>query len=77
MNQTGPKFRSPAMPDHPHAAGHRKRLRERFLRSGIEGFADYEVVELLLTLAPSDGVADTRTIGQPSKRARTTAMSRA
>lgn len=35
----------------PHYLGHRQRLRERFLRSGIEGFADYEVVELLLTLA--------------------------
>jgi len=31
--------------------GHRQRLRERFLRAGLEGFADYEVVELLLTLA--------------------------
>lgn len=31
--------------------GHRRRLRERFLRSGLAGFADYEVVELLLTLA--------------------------
>ncbi len=31
--------------------GHRQRLRERFLRSGYEGFSDYEVVELLLTLA--------------------------
>lgn len=31
--------------------GHRQRLRERFLRAGFEGFADYEVVELLLTLA--------------------------
>lgn len=30
--------------------GHRKRLRERFLQSGLEGFLDYEVVELLLTL---------------------------
>lgn len=30
--------------------GHRKRLRERFLQSGFEGFLDYEVVELLLTL---------------------------
>ncbi len=37
--------------DHAHAAGHRKRLRARFLRSGIESFADYEVIELLLTLA--------------------------
>ena len=30
--------------------GHRGRLRQRFLASGIEGFLDYEVVELLLTL---------------------------
>lgn len=32
-------------------AGHRKRLRDRFLESGLDGFADYEVIELLLTLA--------------------------
>jgi DNA repair protein RadC len=31
-------------------AGHRKRLRERFLQGGLEGFLDYEIVELLLTL---------------------------
>lgn len=31
--------------------GHRQRLRTRFLRSGLEGFLDYEVIELLLTLA--------------------------
>lgn len=36
---------------HPHHLGHRNRLRERFLKSGLDGFADYEVVELLLTLA--------------------------
>jgi len=30
--------------------GHRKRLREKFMRSGISGFHDYEIVELLLTL---------------------------
>ncbi len=30
--------------------GHRKRLRERFLNSGLTGFQDYEVVELLLSL---------------------------
>lgn len=30
--------------------GHRKRLRERFLNSGLSGFQDYEVLELLLTL---------------------------
>jgi DNA repair protein RadC len=32
-------------------AGHRQRLREKFLSSGLDGFHDYEVVELLLTLA--------------------------
>ena len=36
---------------HPHYLGHRERLRERFLRVGLAGFADHEVVELLLTLA--------------------------
>ena len=30
--------------------GHRKRLREKFLSSGLVGFHDYEVIELLLTL---------------------------
>lgn len=30
--------------------GHRKRLRERFLKSGLSGFHDYEIVELLLSL---------------------------
>jgi len=36
----------------PHkAAGHRQRLREKFLKSGLDGFHDYEVIELLLTLA--------------------------
>ncbi len=30
--------------------GHRKRLREKFLKAGLSGFHDYEVVELLLTL---------------------------
>ena len=31
-------------------AGHRKRLREKFIRSGLGAFNDYEIVELLLTL---------------------------
>lgn len=31
--------------------GHRKRLRERFLQTGLDGFHDYEVIELLLTLS--------------------------
>ena len=30
--------------------GHRQRLREKFLDSGLTGFHDYEVIELLLTL---------------------------
>jgi len=30
--------------------GHRKRLREKFIQSGIAGFHNYEIVELLLTL---------------------------
>jgi DNA repair protein RadC len=37
--------------DLPHYLGHRKRLRERFLKAGFAGFADHEIVELLLTLA--------------------------
>jgi DNA repair protein RadC len=32
------------------APGHRKRLREKFLKSGLSGFHDYEIIELLLTL---------------------------
>ena len=32
------------------SAGHRKRLREKFLKSGLAGFHDYEIVELLLSL---------------------------
>jgi DNA repair protein RadC len=35
----------------PHYYGHRERLRKRFLNSGFEGLADYEIVEMLLTLA--------------------------
>ncbi|MBU4142706.1 DNA repair protein RadC [Patescibacteria group bacterium] len=37
------------LPKYPHA-GHRQRLRARFLQSGLDGFLDYEIVELLLTL---------------------------
>ena len=33
--------------------GHRKRLRDKFIKSGISGFHDYEIVELLLTLGSS------------------------
>ncbi|MXW02723.1 MAG: DNA repair protein RadC [Holophagales bacterium] len=48
--------------DAPHYHGHRKRLRQRFLRSGLAGFADHEVVELLLTLA-----IPRRDVKQPAK----------
>ncbi len=39
------------MKDRPHYLDHRKRLRERFLKHGLDSFAEYEVIELLLTLA--------------------------
>jgi DNA repair protein RadC len=38
------------MPSRSPAEGHRKRLREKFIKSGLAGFHDYEIVELLLTL---------------------------
>ena len=38
------------MPADENLEGHRKRLRDRFIKSGISGFHDYEIVELLLTL---------------------------
>jgi len=37
----------------PHYAGHRKRLRERFLKSSGEDMPDYELLELLLFFAQS------------------------
>jgi len=56
MPRTEPKAGAPRDPlqvltvSH-RGAGHRRRLRERFLASGLDGFHDYEVIELLLTLA--------------------------
>ena len=38
------------MPTNNTAAGHRKRLRERFVKGGLAGFHDYEIIELLLSL---------------------------
>ena len=46
----------------PHYIGHRQRLRERFLKSGFSGLADYEVIELLLILAIPRG-----DVKQPAK----------
>jgi DNA repair protein RadC len=34
----------------PKRQGHRQRLREKFLKGGLKGFLDYEVIELLLIL---------------------------
>lgn len=35
----------------PHYLRHRERLRERFLKTGLEGFKEYEALELMLTWA--------------------------
>lgn len=37
--------------DKPHHAGHRDRLRQRFVKGGVDALADYELLELLLFLA--------------------------
>ena len=36
------------MPEKPQHSGHRKRLRERFLKGGVEALADYELLEMIL-----------------------------
>lgn len=41
----------PASKDKPDVAGHRQRLREKFMAAGLEGFQDYEIVEFLLSLS--------------------------
>jgi len=38
------------LPSSDTSPGHRKRLRGKFIRSGLAGFHDYEIIELLLTL---------------------------
>jgi len=38
------------MPSDNTSLGHRKRLREKFIKSGLKGFHDYEIIELLLSL---------------------------
>jgi DNA repair protein RadC len=44
------KGEQPKMPSNGKPEGHRKRLREKFIKSGLAGFHDYEIVELLLSL---------------------------
>ncbi len=39
----------------PHYAGHRKRLRDRFLKAGMAALPDYEILELVLFLAQPRG----------------------
>lgn len=41
----------PASKNNPDVAGHRQRLREKFMAAGLEGFQDYEIVEFLLSLS--------------------------
>lgn len=38
------------LPSNTKGYGHRQRLKDRFLASGFDGFLDYEIIELLLTL---------------------------
>ncbi len=38
------------MPSDSKAEGHRKRLREKFVKSVLASFHDYEIIELLPTL---------------------------
>lgn len=45
-----PKIKDLPKGEKQKGAGHRERLRTRFLETGFDGFLDYEVVELLLTL---------------------------
>jgi DNA repair protein RadC len=47
---TEEKFQKIESPKKHRYQGHRRRLREKFLKGGLNGFLDYEVIELLLTL---------------------------
>ena len=38
------------MPKNDTAAGHRKRLRAKFIKSDLKGFDDYEIIEFFLIL---------------------------
>lgn len=46
-----PQASGPRASARPHYLGHRRRLRERVARSGLASLAEYEIIELLLTLA--------------------------
>ncbi|MBL8639988.1 MAG: DNA repair protein RadC [Alphaproteobacteria bacterium] len=42
---------SPSPSEDPHYKGHRDRLRDRFLAGGVDGLAEYELLELILFMA--------------------------
>ena len=44
--------------------GHRQRLREKFIKGGLDGFLDYEIIELLLTIG-----TPRRDCKEPAKKA--------
>ena len=46
---------SERLPEEANHSGHRARLRERYRREGLEGFAPHEVLELLLTYGRARG----------------------
>ena len=48
MADDAPEKAPDGKPDH---LGHRERLRDKFLAQGPDALADYEIIELLLTLA--------------------------
>ena len=49
MNNPAPK--TDAKKKKPHYAGHRERLRERFINGGADSMPDYELLELILFMA--------------------------
>ncbi len=38
-------------PPPPHHCGHRDRLRERFIKGGVDALQDYEILEMILFMA--------------------------
>jgi DNA repair protein RadC len=50
-NSSPPESPEKSLPEKAGMEGHRRRLRERFVKSGLAGFHDHEILELLLTYA--------------------------
>lgn len=50
-NSSPPESPEKSVPAKAGLEGHRRRLRERFVKSGLAGFHDHEILELLLTYA--------------------------